>query len=203
MSKGVLQEIFQKKNMKLPIYSYIKEGDMFICTVELCDGSMYTGDICSTKKESAKNVASLALDSMDECTFIEDDILAVQNMFGQLSSSVIHTLIIVDVENVPRQVKYLVSLNDKLNILGVYSNNYNGLVCVKNKLVDSTIVNAADIYICCYVMKMIHKRKYDNIIILSRDKFALTLVDVIKHFTCDTNVYSCETLDELYSIMED
>jgi len=68
--KGRLQEHFQQLGLPLPTYDSSRAGGqdhipLWSCTVTLFDGSVYSGEICSSRKDSELSAAEKALYEID------------------------------------------------------------------------------------------------------------------------------------------
>ncbi len=103
-AKNQLQEFFQKKGLRLPEYTYIREGGgdhcpEWCCEIELPEGTTFKTARCASKKNSSKQAAEMALSWLDvyKTTMLKE----VKKKQIRLLEDAAHTFVLLDLENVP------------------------------------------------------------------------------------------------------
>ena len=186
MSKNKLQEYFQKRKLPLPKYYSYSEGrsheSLWKSTVELYNGSKYTGDPCKSKTLAEASAANIALlDHMDR----KDKVLISEDIMIS---------ILVDIENKPNFVDDVLEKIDlnKCNIdlyIFISEGHHNiGKEWDNNKVfkqvIPSTRKDAADIGMILFTGKLISNNDYDKIIVVTSDHFGIVIEECtsrVKH----------------------
>lgn len=131
-AKNQLQEFFQRNKLSLPEYTYIRSGGEDHCPEWICEiqcrigdeTEIFISDVCLSKKEASTEAATKALEAVEKA---EERILEFEESQKMtLSVDPTHTLILLDLENVPHSYKNLckrVKIVDpsKVSIVGFYA----------------------------------------------------------------------------------
>lgn len=195
-AKGKLQEIYQKKQLALPVYDTVRCGGvahrpLWKSTVTLADGSQYSGDIHETKSKSDASAASYALillnvqKSLTESSNISETNSSVINSSTAKPVDIIgRTAVLVDVENLP---KFIDEISHKLSAYTVYAfigehhclidKEYPGGVI---KIISpSTRPDGTDCCMQVYTGMLLAQEAYDTYFIATRDHYGSALVEMI------------------------
>ena len=201
-SKNKLQELFQYNQLPLPTYICERRGGndhapLWTSIVTLHDGRQFEGNVSTNKAQadiSAADIALLHINS-NQATPITKRICTDGsyenyqfNLLASLKISEPTTIgkcaILVDVENLPR---FIESISDKLPNFTVYA-FIGEHHCLSHKefplgvikiLSPSTRSDGTDSCMQVYTGMLLTQEAYDNYIIVTRDHFGSTLVEMI------------------------
>lgn len=185
--KNQLQEYYQKRGEQLPLYSHIETTEGWDSTVEICDGRKFHGT-GKTKKFSDQDAAKLVLDSLFLKSIPLCDI--IERHPGCI-------LVLIDLENSPKVDKewfntrwtccQLEAFVGKLSSHA--TKNLKALYPFVDKfhIIDSGHQDVVDHSISFRTGQWLENIPYgdpcnfeDAIFIVSRDRFASALIDVLK-----------------------
>lgn len=179
-NKNQLQEYYHKLHLETPSYNTVRCGGkdnapLWRSTVTLHDNTTFVGNIYKSKSDAEKSAAFIALST-----------LSLQPIKSHKYEK--KTAILIDIENLPKFFNEIPinDLNDKN--LSVY-----GFIGMHHSLVDkinhpklnkitspSTRTDGTDTCIQVYVGMFLIQNKYDDYIIVTRDHFGASLVEMIK-----------------------
>ncbi len=104
-AKNQLQEFFQKKGLRLPEYTYTREGGgdhcpEWYCEVELPCKTTFKTSMCASKKNSSKQAAEMALSWLNvyKTTMLKE---VKKKQIHLRMKDVAHIFVLLDLENVP------------------------------------------------------------------------------------------------------
>lgn len=175
--KNQLQEFFQKNGTKLPEYTYYRNGGEdhspeWICEVEMWingQSEIFSSDTCYSKKQASIEAAERALEALESCEMRMIEMEESKKI--TLKEDPSHTLILLDLENVPHGYQDLckrVNFTDegKASIVGFYGHT---ATHIKSKVLNeskrhshqlhlieapSSCTDAADVAMCIWVGEM-------------------------------------------------
>lgn len=177
--KGLLQEHCQKRKVANPIYERARVGGedhepLWISTVTV-DQLSFTGDVQKSKILADQAAADIALASLQE----SERTRATSKILDE------STVVLVDVENLPKFIDELKSEVSKCNVIAFVGEHHplaektfpSNVLVIKT---DSTRKDATDTCMQVYVGCLLAKNTYENYIIVTRDHFGSSLVDTIR-----------------------
>lgn len=180
---GDLQEYCQKAKLNLPEYNFSSENKFFRCEVKIYSNKVFHSSLHTTKKSAAQEAAQFALQylrtNIKKESIIEKTIITNGN-----------TLVLVDLENYPQMDTsgFVYPNSEFVGFVGKCSSFAQNLHGLKEKyefmkiiVVDSVLNDAVDHFITMYIGMNISK--YNNIIIVTRDKFAGCSVDAARQLS--------------------
>jgi len=195
-SKNTLQEIFQRRREKIPVYVTIKaesfgylfqgsspiknEDAKWYSIVTLNDNTKFEGKICSSKKEAEKSAATTALSViLDQSEQIHRDLKT-----SLVSRKYKNVLILLDMENVHKSVGTYQCSGSNVDIIGFMSKTSCLVEKIKQynfpiEIVNSSKKNACDVSIIMFAYN--YSDKYSKIFIITKDLFASALEDLISN----------------------
>ncbi|HSW76873.1 MAG TPA: putative dsRNA-binding protein [Candidatus Saccharimonadales bacterium] len=180
--KNKLQEYFQKLKLPLPTYKTNKVGGEDHCplwssTVILHDNVYYEGDVFYSKSNAEKSAAQKAFVCLE-----------TKNTNDHHSKNYsLKTAIVIDIENMPKFFEEIPEkdlMNDNLHVYGFIGINHP----LMNKMLHpkfiqvkspSTRKDGTDTCIQVTIGCWLALEKYDQYIIVTRDHFGPSLVDMI------------------------
>lgn len=190
-SKNDLQEYCQKRRWALPKYITERCGGsdhqpLWRSTVDL-GGTAITGWIQSNRVEAEQQVAGAAL-----------RYLASMAIAPPKRTIAPGTVLLVDIENMPKFIDAVVAEVEGLDIFGFvgmhHSLAHRELPTPAIKMVTpSTRPDATDTYIQTYAGYLISQQRYTTYLIATRDHFGSALVDII------TNAFPHVTRAQLHA----
>jgi len=182
-NKNKLQEIFQKKNLPLPIYYTNRAGGTdnapkWVCIIKLFNGEMIYSSPASSKKTCEMEAAAKVLAAIES-----RDLNCKNEKYSfDIDSSVI---ILVDGENQPIiPIKFVTEVYTTVSLIVYITKGHP----IKPKLkeheiriveVDSTRKDAVDLAIVMDSVRL----HFDHIIIVTNDHFGATLVELLANQT--------------------
>ena len=214
--KNCLQEKFQKIGLGLPKYDYRKTNVGWISTVELCNGSVFTGSELPTKVGSDQDAARQALTYYEghlaefHTEGLLDQVLCMNSWKGVDEPSRIW--IVIDLENIGDE-KQMIKLKELKKhgfiVSGYASSGYRNVEKIKKYLPDQSIhidesdqSESADMRIMVDVTHGLMEDDFGLIFIISYDKFANAAIGVFnkldEHYNpSGTRLYNCRTVDQV------
>ncbi len=186
MFANKLRESCLKLNLESPTYRIKLVGfKLYECKVILSNGDRYIS--------SNKDTAKLA---KEECSEIAYNILQDVEENGKY--------ILIDLESITDSKRYrdLSKFIDNSEIIGIGSLNCNSWDNIRSYLTQEILVNSykrdvADIYMCVYIGQILGQLEsvfdYDEIIILTLDKFGDALSDVISQMFPDMRIRTLQS----------
>jgi hypothetical protein len=197
--KNQLQEYYQKRGKPIPTYAHGSTISGWESTVVICDDRKFQSE-GRTKKDADQEVAKMVLDTLlsseEEKVFLEGDLEFVPYPKPTLKSPGC-VLILIDLENSPKVDKEWLNIRWDCCQVEAFAGKLSSYA-TKNledlypfvdefHIVDSGYKDAADIAISFRAGRWLENIPYgdpcnfeDAIFIVSRDRFASALVDVLK-----------------------
>lgn len=211
--KNELQEYFQKRQLPLPVYKYTKmlfNMDTMIkwrAEVKLYDSEgVFRSDLCTSKKKADQNAAFKALQSLNnidvnEITKMDMDGDEYDKYDKYEFPNEYERLILVDIENLPLTFKHIDYQKQKektliITVMSKFSSHYQFekrqyyQQFSHIEVTNSGNKDAADTLLIFLVGKYLHN-SCNEIIIISRDRFAATLKDILIERGFDTKCFTC------------
>ncbi len=179
--KNRLQEFFQKRGLELPTYKHHQSDAGWCSSVSFVyEEKDYNiqGGWYPNKRIADVSAAHQALDMLTTTPSSQPKITLPPN-----------TVLLVDVENLPRFVDEVVRLYDGLDIYA-FIGEHHCLADIKlppnvTKIISpSTRPDGTDTCIQVHVGFLLATSHYQTYLIASRDHFASALVDIITHDGC-------------------
>lgn len=213
--KNRLQEIFQKIGLGLPKYESSKKDDRWICTVELCTGSRFTGRSAVTKIESDQDAARQAILYYEghKAEFNTEGLIEAVTARSQWmeENDINYIRIMVDLENIgdEKQFKKLETLRNRGFIIEGYAScNYKHSDKAKKYLHDSQFTltksdmhESVDVAIIIDIENILIQGSASVIFIVSYDKITHAAADMFNQqmdkYSINAHVYHCRTIDQV------
>jgi hypothetical protein len=198
---GLLQEYCQKSKVELPSYSTIEDNKLFQCQVKLFNGETFIGGFHTTKKSAMQESAQLAIEHLKNCSCVYKT-NSLTKIPVNPTKVVIQkqTLVLIDLENYPQMnlngleyvnVKFI-GFVGKCSALAqhqhTFQHKYNFMDII---IVDSVLSDAVDHFISMYIG--INLTKYENMIIVSRDKFVGCSIDAVNQLAKNVKILHAAT----------
>uniref|UniRef100_A0A6C0EK98 DRBM domain-containing protein n=1 Tax=viral metagenome TaxID=1070528 RepID=A0A6C0EK98_9ZZZZ len=117
-AKNKLQEIYQKRQLALPVYETVRVNDHWRSTVTLCDNRTFVGEEATKKSVAESNVAQIALKAIPQERDESPQALS-QIPLRELSRLCqdSKTIVLIDVENIPQSLES--SFPSDVKVIGV------------------------------------------------------------------------------------
>lgn len=178
LSKNLLQEYYQKKKEPLPVYEIIRLGGFdhlprWQCRVTTSDKIVAIGGVKKNKSEASMSAAKKVLKIINNKPIV-------------MKSVPDRTVLLVDVENLPKFVDSVVKIYNNLDIYAFVGKKH----CLAHKevpngvhkiLSPSTRQDGTDTCMQVYVGYLLANNKYDNYLIATMDHYGDVLVEMINH----------------------
>ncbi len=214
--KNSLQEKFQKLQLGLPRYDGRQTDVGWVATVELCNGSTFTGAELLTKVGSEQDAARQALKYFEghlaefHTDGLLEEVLARNSWNGVSDSSQIW--IVIDLENVgsEKEMIKLQQLKQRGFIVSGYaSSNYRNADKAKKYLEphvhidESDLSEVADVRIVMDITQALIQDDFKLIFIISYDRFARAAAEVFNldsaegRYSIKPVVSHCRTVDQV------
>lgn len=181
-NKNKLQEYYQKSHLPIPIYQTERCTDannqlLWVSTVTLYDDMTFTGNMYKKKSDAEKSAAFIALSTLS----LEPPIRTLNHKYDK------NTVMLIDIENMPKFF-YDIPAEDlkdpNLTVYGFIGINHSLMDKINhsklNKIISpSTRPDGTDTCIQVYVGIFLANNMYEYYIIVTRDHFGQSLVEMI------------------------
>jgi len=214
--KNSLQEKFQRLQLGLPTYNGRQTDVGWVATLELCNGSVFTGAELITKVGSEQDAARQALKYFEGhlAEFHTEGLLeeVLTRTSWNLVDNTSQIWIVIDLENVgsEKEMMKLQQLKQRgFTVSGYASANYRNAEKAKKYLDphvhidDSDLSEVADVRIIMDVTQALIGNKFKLIFIISYDRFARAAANIFNLDIKDDRypgkpaISHCRTVDQV------